>query len=318
MSSFLTASARPRTSSGTPSTALRKWLGTIWPVRSNQKTLSAVSTLPLSGMGVGWTTSYVEMRSEATMSRRSPRSYISRTFPDARRGRSQSGDSPSGRSPEGLPGSRGGMGRRLSGLEDDDGDLAVGVGLVVRVVRIDLDEARQESLALLALGPPRADPTAVTADLDLGLRIGHQVVEPRRVLVGAALAGHDHEAVAVVEVDQRLDALLAALGARVVQQEDRPILDMAAEPPAARAVDGDVGARHDVEQLPERGGGGGRLHAPRLYGSPPWRCATPCGRSWSPARSSGRPRCSPCCASASSRRSTRPPTSRASAGPGRC
>src|SRR3954447_23901696 len=302
MSSLRTTSARPRTSSGTPSVALRKWLGTIWPVRSNQKTLSAVSTLPLSGMGVGWTTSYVEMRSEATMSRRSPRSYISRTFPDARRGRSETG----------------GMGRRLSGLEDDDGDHAVGIGLVVRVVRIDLDEARPESLALLALGPPRADPTAVTADLDLGLRIGHQVVEPRRVLVGAALAGHDHEAVAVVEVDQRLDALLAALGARVVQQEDRRLLDMAAEPPAARAVDGDVGARHDVEQLPERGGGGGRLHAPRLYGSPPWRCATPCGRSWSPARSSGRPRCSPCCASASSRRSTRPPTSRASAGPGRC
>src|SRR3954451_15801427 len=108
MSSLRTTSARPRTSSGTPSVALRKWLGTIWPVRSNQKTLSAVSTLPLSGMGVGWTTSYVEMRSEATINRRSPRSYISRTFPDARRGRSETG----------------GMGRRLPGLEDGAGSAS--------------------------------------------------------------------------------------------------------------------------------------------------------------------------------------------------
>src|SRR3954447_9600479 len=121
-----TRRARPRYPAGTPSVADTKWFGTMSRVNPNQSTESPVSTLPLSGMGVGWTTSYVEMRSEATMSRRSPRSYISRTFPDARRGRSQSGDSPSGRSPEGLPGSRGGMGRRLSGLEDDDGDHAVG------------------------------------------------------------------------------------------------------------------------------------------------------------------------------------------------
>src|SRR3954470_6254546 len=141
MSSLRTTSARPRTSSGTPSVALRKWLGTIWPVRSNQKTLSAVSTLPLSGMGVGWTTSYVEMRSEATMSRRSPRSYISRTFPDARRGRSETG----------------GMGRRLSGLEDDDGDDALGIARVVRVVAVALDEPRPVGLALGIGRPPSPD-----------------------------------------------------------------------------------------------------------------------------------------------------------------
>ena len=56
--------------------------------RSNQKTDSPVSTFPLSGIGVGWTASYVEIRSLATISRRSPRSYISRTFPLATRGRS--------------------------------------------------------------------------------------------------------------------------------------------------------------------------------------------------------------------------------------
>ena len=50
-------------------------------VRSNQNTDRPVRTLPLSGIGVGSTTSYAEMRSEATISRRSPRSYISRTLP---------------------------------------------------------------------------------------------------------------------------------------------------------------------------------------------------------------------------------------------
>jgi hypothetical protein len=60
-----------------------RWLGTISSVRSNQNFESPVSTRPLSGIGVGRTTSKAEMRSEATISRRSPNPYISRTFPDA-------------------------------------------------------------------------------------------------------------------------------------------------------------------------------------------------------------------------------------------
>src|SRR4051794_26916444 len=104
------------------------------------------------------------------MSRRSPRSYISRTFPDAMRGRSETG----------------GMGRRLSGVEDDDGDLAVGVGLVVRLVRIDLDEARPQGRALLVGGPAGPHRAAVAADLGLGLRVGEEVVQPGGVLVGPA------------------------------------------------------------------------------------------------------------------------------------
>src|SRR4051812_32696240 len=89
------------------------------------------------------------MRSEATMSRRSPRSYISRTFPDARRGRSETG----------------GMGRRLLGLEDDDGDDAVGLALVVRVAR--------RVLVGAALGGADHEPLAVrTGEDEGGVRIG--------------------------------------------------------------------------------------------------------------------------------------------------
>src|SRR5581483_4193038 len=53
-------------------------------VRANQKPERPVSTRPLSGIGVGSTTSKVEMRSLATSSSRSSSSAkISRTFPDA-------------------------------------------------------------------------------------------------------------------------------------------------------------------------------------------------------------------------------------------
>jgi hypothetical protein len=57
MSSFMTLSARPRASSGTPSVAEMRWWGTMSPVSSNQNTDRAVSTLPLSGIGVGCTAS---------------------------------------------------------------------------------------------------------------------------------------------------------------------------------------------------------------------------------------------------------------------
>src|SRR5882724_11994081 len=124
------------------------------------------------------------MRSEATISRRSPRSYISRTFPDARRGRSETG----------------GMARRLPRLEDDDGDDAVGLALVVVVARVDLDEPRPVGGALVVGRPPRPHRPAIAADLDLGLRVRHEVVEPRGVLVRPALRGDDDQPLAVVEV----------------------------------------------------------------------------------------------------------------------
>src|SRR4051812_36127032 len=74
----------PCASSGKSATfTLSMWLRTSPRVRSNQKSESPVSTRPLSGIGVGSTTSNAEMRSEATISRRSPKPYISRTLPEA-------------------------------------------------------------------------------------------------------------------------------------------------------------------------------------------------------------------------------------------
>src|SRR4051812_1051367 len=127
------------------------------------------------------------------MSRRSPRSYISRTFPDPTRGRSDTGD----------------MRRRLPGVEDDDRDDAVGLALVIRVVRIHLDQPRPQGVAFLLARAPRVHTAAIAPDLDLGVRRAHEVVEPGRVGVGAALGGDDHQPVTVVEVDQWRDARLA-------------------------------------------------------------------------------------------------------------
>src|SRR3954470_10368845 len=112
------------------------------------------------------------MRSEATINRRSPRSYISRTFPDAIRGRSETG----------------GMGRRLPGVEDDDGDRPLGVALVVLVVGVALDEPGPVGRPLLVARPARSHSPALAApELELGLGRCDEVVEPRGVLVRAAL-----------------------------------------------------------------------------------------------------------------------------------
>src|SRR6185369_7265643 len=62
-----------------------RWLGTIAPVRPNQKRDSPVSTLPLSRIGVGRTTSKALIRSDATIANRSSSMrYRSRTLPERR------------------------------------------------------------------------------------------------------------------------------------------------------------------------------------------------------------------------------------------
>src|SRR4051812_2800780 len=65
---------------------LMRWLGTILSSRLNQNVESCVSTRPLSGIGVGNTTSNAERRSLATITSLSPpASYTSRTLPRRQR-----------------------------------------------------------------------------------------------------------------------------------------------------------------------------------------------------------------------------------------
>ena len=80
-SAVMPAHASGRVAGSVPS----RWSGTRPPVSPNQKRDRPVSTRPLSGIGVGSTTSNAEMRSEATSSSRSSSSaYRSRTLPERR------------------------------------------------------------------------------------------------------------------------------------------------------------------------------------------------------------------------------------------
>ena len=58
------------------------WFGTMSLVKSNQNLDILFSTAPFSGTGSFKITSNAEIRSVQTMTRLSPRSYSSRTFPD--------------------------------------------------------------------------------------------------------------------------------------------------------------------------------------------------------------------------------------------
>jgi hypothetical protein len=63
--------ARPANSAGT-SVVDRTWFGTRSASRANHHDESRVSTRPLSGIGVGSTTSYTDTRSDATRISSSP------------------------------------------------------------------------------------------------------------------------------------------------------------------------------------------------------------------------------------------------------
>src|SRR5262249_10726256 len=81
-----------------------------------------------------------------------------------------------------------------------------------------------------------------------------QVVEPGRVLGEAALGGDQDDVLAVGEVEQGGGALLAALGADMVEQEDRRHpRHRVADPPAARPVGEGVEAHHPAGDGPEPG-----------------------------------------------------------------
>src|SRR5258705_2623885 len=104
----------PGISSGATPT---RWFATRSPVRPNQNRDRPVRTRPLSGIGVGRTTSKALSRSDAIRSRRSsPTAYRSRTLPERRK--------------ESASGLAGGMDLGLQTIEsgDDGGDVAEGRG----------------------------------------------------------------------------------------------------------------------------------------------------------------------------------------------
>src|SRR5712691_5874024 len=121
-SSSASAGRPPGMSSGATPT---RWFATRSPVRPNQNRDRPVRTRPLSGIGVGSTTSKALSRSDATRRRRSsPTAYRSRTLPERRN--------------ESASGLAGGMDLGLQAVEsgDDGGDMAEVGGIIEAGVEV--------------------------------------------------------------------------------------------------------------------------------------------------------------------------------------
>src|SRR5690242_16472300 len=116
------SSMPPGISSGATPT---RWFATRSAVRSNQNRLSPVRTRPLSGIGVGRTTSKALSRSDATRSRRSSlTAYRSRTLPERMN------------EPASALASDMDLGLQAVESGDDGGDVAKVGGVVEAVVQV--------------------------------------------------------------------------------------------------------------------------------------------------------------------------------------
>src|SRR5581483_8719137 len=107
----------------------------------------------------------------------------------------------------------------------DDGDLPIGLLLVLGEARHELLLPLPDPVPLLALGDASAHIEGVGADLDGDVRVCLDVVEPVGVRRGAALGREDSEAVAHLLVGQRIDPLLAALRATRMEEQQSPTLE---------------------------------------------------------------------------------------------
>jgi len=81
------------------------------------------------------------------------------------------------------------------GVEHDDGDLALGLALVIGVGRPELQRLFPEPRALLAGGGPGVRLHLRGPDLHVDLRVGEDVAVPAGVLRCAAFRGDDEIAV---------------------------------------------------------------------------------------------------------------------------
>ena len=104
-------------------------------------------------------------------------------------------------------------------LEDDERNLAIGARLVFPVAAVQIDHPRPQAPALRGRRDSSAHGPSPGPDLDGRVRIGTQVVEPRRVLWMPALRRDDDERFALAQVGERRGAPPAALSTDVVQQQ---------------------------------------------------------------------------------------------------
>src|SRR3954452_24072390 len=120
--------------------------------------------------------------------------------------------------------------RLFSGaLEDDHGDLPVGLLLILVVRRPVADHRLPQAGLLVGRRGPRLRRELVALDLHLDLGVGLEVEVPGGRLGGAALGGDDQVVVAALAVDERRAALLAGLAPGGGEDEDLRALPIVAD-----------------------------------------------------------------------------------------
>src|SRR5215216_1240159 len=111
--------------------------------------------------------------------------------------------------------------RSADWIEHDDGDLALGLLLIVGVRRPEFQRLLPEAGALLARGGAGPRLHLLGADLHVDLRIGEEIAVPAGMLRRAAFRGDYDIAVAGRAVEQREDVLLARFAAGRRQKQRR-------------------------------------------------------------------------------------------------
>src|ERR1039458_1226234 len=109
----------------------------------------------------------------------------------------------------------------LAAGQEDDGNLAVGLALVVVVGGPNVGHQRPQARSLLASGSARDNRYLIALDLDRCGGIGPKILVPRWVVRRPALRRDDHPAIAVGAMDQRCSARLSGGAPGGRQQQDR-------------------------------------------------------------------------------------------------
>jgi len=129
----------------------------------------------------------------------------------------------------------------LPGREDHQRERTRGALLESPPGGVVADCLRPQALAFALACLPRADRDLLRPDLDLGVRVGAQVVDPARAARATAIAADDEEAPVVRHVGQPGDPPLPALRSDMSQQQRRRMApDMMADPAPGHPVQGRV------------------------------------------------------------------------------
>src|SRR5439155_4594687 len=220
----------------------RRWLGMMSAVSANQYRDNAVSTRPLSGIGVGRATSKALTRSEATMTRRSASTmYRSRTLPDRVIASAASiGGRLSGRGPFGRD-------ERVE-ARDDLGDVGKVAGVIE--ARVQIGKAERAGDGRLEREQLAQRPALVRGGHRRSL---HDVVGLLPWEAGALDQGHEG-ARRSVEPEPPIDVLAHPLRPdEEIPNEPRRLLEQVVEQDRGVGQDNPLGRRMaDVALVPQR------------------------------------------------------------------